>query len=221
MAFEGFDSVGRRGAEAVVGDEEGGGLASAVADAFGEGGFGFWRERILGLAVDAEYLLRGGVSPAGEEARFGRSGPAFDDFDAGKVDFASFEIFEEHAARFIVANRANGKRFGAERGDVVDGIGAAAGKAGSFAMAENQDGGFARDAGNFAGDEFVEDEVGENGNFFAAKFGDDFEKVRNIHGGRVSCGLSGFLARLNAAGLFQGWAFLVFLVVLVTGAPCG
>ena len=44
-------------------------------------------------------------------------------------------------------------------------------------MAQDQDGGFAGDAGNFAGDEFVEDEIADYADGLAGEAGDDVEQA--------------------------------------------
>ena len=121
-------------------------------------GFG---ERPSGLVVDAQDLLSNGVSPTSEEARFGGSSPALGANDAGGIDVAVAESVDETIAGIIIADRGNGDNLGAERGEIVGGIGATAGNDLRFAMAEDQNGSFARDAGDFAVLEDVGDKIAE------------------------------------------------------------
>ena len=135
------------------------------------------------LAIYAEDLLLGRVRPAGEVARFGGGGPIAGAEDAGDVDPLAAEELEEFAAAFVVADDAYRQDARAEFCEIVHGVGCAAGIAFAFAMAEDQDGGFARDAGDFAGDEFVEDEVAYYADGLAGEGGDEVEEAGEVDGG--------------------------------------
>ena len=50
-------------------------------------------------------------------------------------------------------------------------------------MAEDQDWGFAGNAGNLAGDEFVQDEIANYADGLAGEAGDDVQKAGKVHGG--------------------------------------
>ena len=93
-----------------------------------------------GLVVDAQDLLSDGVSPASKEARFSGSSPALGTNDAGGVDVAVAESVDETIAGIIVADGGDGDDLGTERGEIVGGIGAAAGNDLRFTMAEDQNG---------------------------------------------------------------------------------
>ena len=113
-----------------------------------------------------------GVRPAGEVTRFGGGGPIVGAQNAGDVDPLAAEEIEEFAAAFVVADYADWQDARAQFREVVHGVGCAAGVTLALAMAEDQDGGFAGDARDFAGDEFVEDEVADYADGLAGEGGD-------------------------------------------------
>ena len=185
-------------AEAVVGDSEGVGFL----ERFCEGGLDFavnfgW-QRLIGFVVDAEHLLADFVGPAGEEAGFSGSGPAFDAKDSGEVDFFVAEKFEQAVAGFVFADGGDGGNFGAEGGEIIGGVGAAAGDDLGFAMLENEDGGFAGDAGDVAELEGVRDEIAEDDDGFGGEALDDFGEGDEVHGG---CGSELFFGALGHLSL--------------------
>ena len=79
------------------------------------------------LAVHAEDLLFGGVSPSCEVTGFGCGDPIACAEDAGDVDAFTAEMIEEFAAGIVIADYADGKDAGAEVGQVERSIGSAAG----------------------------------------------------------------------------------------------
>ena len=135
------------------------------------------------LAIHAEDLLLGGVSPSCEVTRFGRCDPIASAEDAGDVDAFAAEMIEELAATRVVPDYAYGEDAGAEVSQVEGGVGGTAGIRFGAAMTDDQDRGFAGDAGNFAGDEFVEDEIAHYGDGLAREAGDDVEEAGQLHGG--------------------------------------
>ena len=66
----------------------------------------------------------------------------------------------------IIAYSGDGQNARAERREVVGGVGSAAGNNLSFAMLEDQDGCFARDARDFAILEFIGHEITEENDSF-------------------------------------------------------
>jgi hypothetical protein len=90
------------------------------------------------------------VGPAGEEAGFGGSSPALCAEDAGDIHFFLAEESEEAVARFIFADGGDGNYFSAEGGEIVGGVCATAGDDMCFTVLEDEDGGFAGDAGDVA-----------------------------------------------------------------------
>ena len=84
------------------------------------------------------------------------------------------ERFDQQAAGLVVAHDADGQNIDVEVGEIIDGIGTAARNDRSLAMLEDQHGRFARDAGDFAVDEFVGDQVGEHGD------GDFGKRLKNF-----------------------------------------
>jgi hypothetical protein len=129
---------------------------------------------LVWFVVDTENLLADFVGPAGEETGFGGSGPGFDAMDAGNVDFFVAEKFEEAVASLIFADGSDGNYFGAEGGEIVGGVGAAAGDDLGFAVLENEDRGFAGDASDVAELEGVGDKIAEDDDGFGGEALDDF-----------------------------------------------
>jgi hypothetical protein len=150
-------------------------------------------QRRLWLAVDAKNLLADGVRPAGKEAGFGRSRPAFYTEEAGEIDAFAAEIVDQRVARGIVADGADGEHPRAEGGKIVGSIGATAGNELRFAMAKNQDGRFARDARNFAELEFVGNKIAEENDGFRREFIDVVGEGHEIDGRRQCVLLGGAL----------------------------
>jgi hypothetical protein len=70
----------------------------------------------LRLAVYAEDLLLGGVSPSGQVTGFGGRDPIAAAEDTGDVDAFAAEMIEELAAGVVIADYADGEDAGAEIG---------------------------------------------------------------------------------------------------------
>ena len=85
------------------------------------------REGRFRFVVDAQNLLPHGVRPAGEKAALGGGSPAFHAENAGDIDSLAAEMSDQRLSRGIIADRCNGQDSGAERREVVGGVGAAAG----------------------------------------------------------------------------------------------
>ncbi len=92
-------------------------------------------------------------------------------------------MIEELAAGEVIAHDADGEDTRAEIGEVVNGVSCAAGIRFGAAMAEDKDRGFAGDARNFTGDEFVEHEIADDADGLAGEGGDDVEQAREVHAG--------------------------------------
>src|SRR5579859_1528065 len=65
-----------------------------------------WRTR---LTVDAENLLADGMGPAGEDAGFGGSRPAFDAKNSRDIDMFASEVGDERITGRIDTDSTNGK----------------------------------------------------------------------------------------------------------------
>ena len=102
-----------------------------------------FRDGRLRFAIDAQNLLADGVGPAGKDACLGGSRPTLDAENAGDIDTLASEVGDERVASGVIADSADGKHACAEGGKIVGGVGAAAGSEMRFAMAEDEDGGFA------------------------------------------------------------------------------
>ncbi len=77
-------------------------------------------------------------------------------------------------------------------------------------MTQNQDWGFAGDAGNFAGSEFVEHEIADDADCLFWKCGDDIEQAREVYG-RILRGFVVFVRRLLSC--FSTWTQEISAVV--------
>ena len=88
--------------------------------------------------------------------------------------FLLAKALQQQAAGFVVAYHANRKNVDAQRGQVHHRIRAASGNYGALAVLQDQHRRLARDAGDFAEDEFVGDQVRQN------RDGDFGERVDNL-----------------------------------------
>ena len=192
------NNLGTGNAETIVGNSHGIGLLQGPREDRLNFAVSFGGQRMDGFVVYAENLLASFVGPASEEAGFGGSGPAFDTEDAGDIHFFCAEEFEEAVTGFIFANGGDGKDFCAERDEIVGGVGAAAGDNLRFAVLEDEDGGFAGDAGDVAELEGVGNEIAENDDGFGGEALNDFGERDEIHGG---CGNELFFGALGHLGL--------------------
>ena len=142
----------------------------------------FRGQRVVGFVVYAENLLADFVGPTGEEAGLRWGGPALDAEYAGDVDFFLAEEFEQAVAGLIFADGGDGNHLGAQSGEIIGGIGAAAGDDLGFAVLEDEDGSFAGDASDVAELESVGDEIAEDGDGLGGKALDVFGEGNQIHG---------------------------------------
>ena len=184
-AGEEFAEFGGDGdAETIVGNGDGIGFFDRAAklgvNLFVDAG----GERLIGFIVHPEDLLADFVGPSGEEAGLGGRGPAFGGEDAGNVDFFRAEKFAQAVAGLVLADGGDGNYLGSERGEIVGGIGAAAGYDLGFAMLEDQDRGFTGDAGDVAELKGVGDEIPEDDDGFGGETLDVFGEGKQVYGGR-------------------------------------
>jgi len=131
----------------------------------------FGGERVGRFVIHAKNLLGDFMGPAGEEAGFRGGGPVFGAEDAGDVKLLRAEEIAEVVAGFVFAYCSNGNDFGPKGGEVVGGVGAAAGNDSRFVMLEDEDRSFAGDTGDISnlegiGDEIAEDDDGFGGEAF-------------------------------------------------------
>jgi hypothetical protein len=124
------------------------------------------RQRRFRLVIHAQNLLSHGVRPASQKAAFSRRRPAFHAKNTGNVNSLTAKMSDQRISRGIIANSADRQDSRAERREVVGSVGAAARHNLSFAMFEDQDRRFARDARDFAILEFIGDEITEENNRF-------------------------------------------------------
>ncbi len=116
----------------------------------------------LRLAVHAHHLLPAGVRHAGQDARLGGGGMGLQALDAADGNLLFAEALQQQAAGFVVAHHAHRQDVDPQRGQVHDGVGAAAGHHGALAMLQDQHRGLARDAGDLAEDKLVGHQVGQH-----------------------------------------------------------
>ena len=117
----------------------------------------------LRLAIDAHHLLPRRVRHAGEDARLGDGGVALVLQNAAHRNMLVAESLEQQAAGLVVADDADRQHVDAQVGEIIDGIGSAAGHDAAFAMLENQHRSLARNARDFAENKFVGHQVAEHG----------------------------------------------------------
>ncbi len=142
---------------------------------------GALRKRRLRLTVNAQHLLPDGVRPAGKEARFRGSRPAFHAMNPGNIDAPSAKIGDEGVACRVVADSADGVDASTQCGEIVGGICATAGNELRFAMTKNEHGSFAGDARDFAKLKFVGDEIAEQNYGFRRELLDTLGESHKIH----------------------------------------
>ena len=115
------------------------------------------------------------------------------------------EEIEQLLAAFVVPNHAHGQHASAQFSKVVHRIRRAARIRFATQMPQNQHGSFARDARNFAGDEFVEHEIADHADRLLRKRAHDIEQARQINarvsGSQTACGPFGVRLR----PFFGGW----------------
>ena len=140
------------------------------------------RQRRFRFVVDAQNLLSHGVRPAGEKAALGGGSPAFHAENAGDIDSLAAEMSDQRLSRGIIADRGNRQDSGAERREVVGGVGSATGNNLSLAMLEDQDRRLARDTRDFAILEFIGDEVAEEKDSFRGELLDALAKGEKVDG---------------------------------------
>src|SRR5581483_683916 len=100
---------------------------------------------------------------AGEDSRFGHCGVSLVFQDAGDRDVLMAECLDQKLAWLIGTDDAYGQHVYSQVGEVIDGIGSAARNNSSVAMFENEDRGFAGNAGDFSKNKFVCDQVTQHG----------------------------------------------------------
>jgi len=89
---------------------------------------------------------------------------------------------DQRVSRRVIAHCGDGQDARAERRKVVCSVGAAAGNNVSFAMFEDQDGRFARDARDFAILEFISYEIAEENNGFRGELLDALAEGEKVDG---------------------------------------
>ncbi len=141
-----------------------------------------FRNESLRFAIDAQHLLSDGVRPAREKARLRRSGPTLDAENAGDVDAFASEVGDQRVACGVVSDGGDRKHARAEGGEIVGGVCAAAGNETRFAVAKDQDGRFAGDAGDFAELKFVGDEIAEERNRLGRELLDVLRQSEKVDG---------------------------------------
>ena len=102
----------------------------------------------------------------------------------GTLHFA--EPREQQFARLVVTDYADGEDFHSQRGQVHDGVAAAAGNYGALAVLQDEHRRFARDTRNLAEYEFVGHEVGQYGDGTFGKRPHDLLPALRIFAGVLS-----------------------------------
>src|SRR6266700_3762118 len=121
------------------------------------------------LAVESHHLLSPGVRHAGQNARLGHGRVILVAKNAGNWNSFVAETFHEQTSRLVVSHDPHWQNADAQIGKIVHRVCSAAGKNGAFAMAKDEHRRLARDARDFAEDEFVGDHVAKHGDRDARK----------------------------------------------------
>src|SRR5882762_9592451 len=141
------------------------------------------RQRRFRLVIDAQDLLSHGVRPARQKAALGRRRPALHTENPGNVDSLAVELNDQRVSGEVIAHRCDRQDVRAERRKVVGSVGAASRNNFSFAMLEDQDRRFTRDARNFAILEFIGNEVAKENDGFAGELLDALAEGEKVDGG--------------------------------------
>ena len=123
------------------------------------------------------------MGPAGKITGLGGGGVVAGTDDSRRFHAFAAQVFEKFFTASVIADDSHRQDARTERSKVVDGIRAATGIYLGVAMAQDQHRSFARDAGNFAGDEFVEYEIADHADGLARKTADDIEQTIEIDAG--------------------------------------
>src|SRR6266850_476523 len=138
------------------------------------------RQSQLRFVVHAKNLLRRGVRPAGEEARFCWGGPALHSDDSRNIDALAAEMGDQRIADRVITNGADGQDTGAKRCQIVGSVCTAAWNKLRFAVLQDQHGGLARDAGDFAKAKFVGNKIAEKYDGLRGKLLDTFGERNEV-----------------------------------------
>jgi hypothetical protein len=94
------------------------------------------------------------------------------------------KMSDERVSRFVISHCSDRQYARAERREIVSRVGAASWNSLRFAMFEDEDGGFAGDARDFAVLEFVGDKIPKQDNRFRCELLNAFSKGEEVNGGR-------------------------------------
>ena len=179
---KGIHFLGIGGAVAVIGNQHARGGAEQRRRRPGQAGSHFRRQGSGRLAVDAHDLLALPVRQSSQNPHLRGSQVIAhaDDVPGGNVPFT--KVVEQRVARLIIAHDSHGSDVGAERRQVVRGIGAAARHHLLLALLQDQHRRFARDAHDFAVDGLVGDEVSQHDDALAREALQQGQQRRTVGG---------------------------------------
>src|SRR5712692_8034767 len=175
-----LDQLRSRNAKAIVGNSKRVGVAQPCRTPLMEFYADGVRQKRLRFVVDAQNLLPHGVRPAGEKAAFGRRPPAFHAQNARNIDSLAAELSDKHVSSSVITDSGDGQNARAERREVIGSIGSSTRNNPSFAMFEDQDWGFARDARDFAVLEFIGHEIAKENDCFRAELFDALTEAEKV-----------------------------------------
>src|SRR5215472_2037527 len=141
-------------------------------------GLGQWR---FGLVVETQNLLRNGMSPTGKKPALGRGYPPFGAEDSAGIHAFLAEILEEGIAHRIIPDNGNRQHLCAKGCKIVGGVGPSSRNHLRLAMLQDQNRGFARDAGDVAVTKFVGHEITQENNRLSGEFLHTLGKVAKVH----------------------------------------
>ena len=130
----------------------------------------------IGLTIHADDLLARRMGHAGQNAGLGNRTAALDAANSGDRDMFLAKGVQQCASRFIIADDSHGQNIHSQIRQVIDGIARSSRHNRPVAMAQNEHRSLTRDAGYFAVDKFVRDQVAQNGDAELGKLVNDFDQ---------------------------------------------
>src|SRR5579864_2675880 len=140
------------------------------------------------------------MRPAREVTRFRGGGPAARANDSRDIHLLAMEVFDEGVSSGVIAYSTHGQNSCGQIDEIVRGIRAAARDYLCLLVTQNQNGRFARDARDFSGDVFVDDEIAENDDGLPRKCRDNIQQAGQI--GRMRAAI-GFFSRATHRSFFR------------------
>src|SRR5579864_29194 len=128
------------------------------------------------------------MRPAREVTRFRGGGPAARANDSRDIHLLAMEVFDEGVSSGVIAYSTHGQNSCGQIDEIVRGIRAAARDYLCLLVTQNQNGRFAKNARDFSGDVFIDDEIAENDDGLPRKRRDNIQQAGQIGRMRAAIG---------------------------------